>query len=310
MKMQADTLKPIRTHLFMLVTCSPLMVFSAVAAFSNSSMKTTALAASVLFPASLLPAIIRQDRHEFEERDAALILPWILLLIFVIPAIVGISAKMHFPLHDSFFKNADHALGFNVPAIVNWSVKHPYINSFLSYSYDSIYLLLPAACLLPALLGKKEAAERFLISNTIAFLIALPIFTAFPAVGPWVGHAFPPSPEQKACEASILALHGGGQGGPIGIVSFPSFHVIWAALSAIALWNIKPLRTMASATALLIVISTVTTGWHYASDVIGGLLVAAAAVVCADIFYRQKQHASATAFRFAAVNVAGAEGKQ
>jgi hypothetical protein len=53
----------------------------------------------------------------------------------------------------------------------------------------------------------------------------------------------------------------------MGIVCFPSFHVIWAVLSGWSLWSIKPLRILGAELASLVV---VTTGWHYVCDVLAG----------------------------------------
>jgi membrane-associated phospholipid phosphatase len=53
-------------------------------------------------------------------------------------------------------------------------------------------------------------------------------------------------------------------------------------LSAWALWSIKPLRILAVIVAVLVVISTVTTGWHYLADVIAGLIISAASGLIAN----------------------------
>jgi membrane-associated phospholipid phosphatase len=59
-----------------------------------------------------------------------------------------------------------------------------------------------------------------------------------------------------------------------GIVSFPSYHVELAILSAMALSSIRCLRAPAWVLAALVCVSTVLTGWHYGVDVLGGLAVA------------------------------------
>jgi membrane-associated phospholipid phosphatase len=59
-----------------------------------------------------------------------------------------------------------------------------------------------------------------------------------------------------------------------GVVCFPSFHVIWAILCAAALWTYKPLRVPVALVYGLIILSTMTTGWHYFIDVVAGAVVA------------------------------------
>ena len=98
---------------------------------------------------------------------------------------------------------------------------------------------------------------------------------------------FAGNPAQKACEASIVALQTGGPSGELGIICFPSFHTIWSVLSVVALWPFRSLRVPSSLLASLIVISTVTTGWHYMSDVFAGLLFAGISLACADRFVRR-----------------------
>ena len=65
---------------------------------------------------------------------------------------------------------------------------------------------------------------------------------------------------------------------------FPSFHVIWAVLSARALWGFRRLRIPVSMLAGLLSVSTMTTGWHYFVDVLGGLVVAEVSILAAKAY--------------------------
>jgi membrane-associated phospholipid phosphatase len=104
------------------------------------------------------------------------------------------------------------------------------------------------------------------------------LFALWPAVGPWTTQNFQPTSDQAAVTAYLMLLNSHA---PVvidmqnaGIVSFPSYHVVLAILSATALRSIRSLRAPAWILAELICISTVLTGWHYAIDVSGGLVVA------------------------------------
>jgi membrane-associated phospholipid phosphatase len=267
----------------MLAACLLLLVLAAIGAwrFPDPLWKTLAGVGAVMMPISLLPAIVLHDCSKFERRDAALTIPWSLVMALLIPPIAVLSGRLHFPLVDSLFIKTDRLFGVSVPEVVAWCASHPRIDELFDRSYHLLFWILPTAILVPALAGKREAAERFLVANVIAFFVALPLFTVWPAVGPWYGFGFEGNALQKACEASIVALHGGGVEGAVGVVCFPSFHVIWAMLAAAALWSVKPLRIIAAIAAGLIAISTVTTGWHYITDVAGGLAVAALSFVLA-----------------------------
>ena len=158
-----------------------------------------------------------------------------------------------------------------------FSQRHSTVNSVLFNAYAfTLHPLIICAILLPALLGKTQSAQRFVLSNAFSFVLALPVMIFLPAVGPWVGWSFPPDKLQQACQAAIYALRHGSlnvHDNFGGIVCLPSFHTFWAVVSAQALYCFRPLRYPALLVAGLITISTVTTGWHYGVDVIAGLLM-------------------------------------
>jgi hypothetical protein len=273
---------PHLAHIVTLAICFVLLLFCAVASHFFSmhhlGMSAILIAAPVLIAPSLLPAACWHQQGKIDKREAALTLPWIFLLMTIIPCVVVVSARLSMPLRDQAFMHLDQHLGFNVPAIMEWASLHPNVQHILNRSYTLLFWMVALAVLLPSMMGKRKAAQEFLLANAIVFLFAVPIFTCFPAVGPWTAYHFPANPAQKICELSIRALHLNSSSSAVeafGIVCFPSFHVIWAILSAIALQSIKWLRIPAAILAGLIVASTLTTGWHYGTDVLGGLLTCA-----------------------------------
>ena len=274
-----------RIHLFMLVACSFLLCFAIIPIVGEPSAgwESSVAATAVILIVLSIPALLWQDRKNYERRDAALTLPWTFAMALLIPRIAVLSAHFQFPLRDALLVEMDHAMGFSVPAIMAWSSAHWPLSSLLDHSYNLLFWLLLAAAVLPALLGKRAAAEQFLLANTVAFVLSFPIFALVPAVGPWAGYHFAGSEVQRNCEAAIVALHSGsGTAAMAGLVTFPSFHVIWALLSACALRSIKPLRIVAAIVAFLVVLSTVTTGWHYVADVLAGFLIVGVSLICAD----------------------------
>jgi membrane-associated phospholipid phosphatase len=276
-------------HLFMLFVCGILLAVSVVGFRLTSTSGMPSLPAVIaLLVVSAFPAVVWHDRRRHERRDAALTLPWIIALILLIPLVAVLSGRLHFPLRDAVFARIDHALGFDVPAIMRWSSQHRRIGDLLKRSYPLLFWLLAAAVIIPIAMGKRVASEQFLLANTIALLLAMPVFTLFPAVGPWIGYHFQPDAAQRAVESSIALLHNRASVpdtiNVVGIVCFPSFHVIWAVLSAAALSSVKPLRIPATVLASLIMASTVTTGWHYVSDALGGILIAAIGILAARHF--------------------------
>jgi len=231
----------------------------------------------VLSAPLLIPAALFHDRKKWDHRDAALMLPWTLLVASLIVQAAPITATFAFPLRDGLWCSLDQHLGINVPAIMAFVRQHPALDSLLFRSYAfTLHPLVLCAISFPALLGKREAAQRFVLSNAFSFVLALPLMIFLPAIGPWVGWGFPPDKLQRACEATIHALRLGSldiHDNFGGIVCLPSFHAFWAIVSAQALYTFRYIRYPAIAVAGLITISTVTTGWHYGVDVIAGVLM-------------------------------------
>lgn len=280
-------------HVATFAICALLLLYCAVAihALSMRSLGIGAIAIAVplLMAPAFVPAAYWHQHGNIDKREAALTLLWLIVLMVVIPLVVVVSARLGTQLADPLFLSMDERLGFNVPAIMAWASRHMYAQQILGHAYSLLFWFLATACLLPPLMGKRKAAQEFLLANAIVFLLAVPLFSAFPAVGPWVGYHFAANSAQQLCETSIRALHLSAHADGVqafGIVCFPSFHVIWAVLSSIALWSVRWLRVPAVILAALIVVSTLTTGWHYGVDVLAGLFLCLVAMACARLVLR------------------------
>ncbi len=242
-------------------------------------------ASAMLLP---LPAYWHQ-KHRPDWRDATLTIPWALLFAVILPFPVLIAAKLHMPLRDSLFAGVDQWLGISVPGIAAWA-SHDWLGSMVNRSYALLIPLLPAAFLAPALAGKAKHAEEFLLSNLIAFTIGVSLFALFPAVGPWYAYHQAGNGAQMFFEAQFFALRFPGtyvfHSQPLGLITFPSFHVIWAILCTTALWGFRSLRVPISLLSGMMIASTMTTGWHYFSDVLGGIAVATLSILLAKAYSR------------------------
>ena len=263
-----------------LICCSLALLGFCVLAAPVGSMKTAQpliITALVLTAPLLLPAALFHEREKWAHRDAALMLPWTLFVALLIVQAAPITATFAYPLRDGLWRSLDIHLGIDVPAIIDLARRHRVINALLTRAYAfALHPLVLCAIFLPALLGKREAAQRFVLSNAFSFVLALPLMIFLPAVGPWAGWGFPPDKLQKACEATIYALRHGSlniRDNFGGIVCLPSFHTFWAIVSAQALYPFRYLRYPAILIAGLITASTITTGWHYGVDVIAGILM-------------------------------------
>jgi hypothetical protein len=236
----------------------------------------------VVVIAAMLPVpAYWHEKGKMELRDAALTIPWALFYMAVIPYTLIAAGRwgMVIGLQDSYFARLDQSLGVNVPGIMAWA-SHHWLGNFVNATYLLLFPMLLLSYLLPALTGKVKAAQQFITANLVAFAVGIPVFARFPAVGPWYGYHLPATWGQAVCQQSLFLLRTPGPYNliPLAVVCFPSFHVIWAILSVNSLWCFKYLRIPAAILSGLIILSTMTTAWHYFVDVLSGILVAAAAI--------------------------------
>jgi membrane-associated phospholipid phosphatase len=204
------------------------------------------------------------------------------------------AARFAAPYQDALMMDCDRWLHVSVLDAVGWCAKHPIGHLVFDLIYNSLPVLLIAGTLLPAICGKFHSIRRLLFSSIIADVLALVILACLPVLGPWHVYHFTPTEAQASYVKTVTALRGTG---PFvidphyssGLITFPSFHVVLAVLSVIALWPFRWLRLPAMALALAISISTVMLGWHYATDVVGGLLIVFVATYGAERILRALQ---------------------
>jgi membrane-associated phospholipid phosphatase len=150
---------------------------------------------------------------------------------------------------------------------------------------------------LPVLAGRSKYTKELLVANLISFAIGIPLFAILPAVGPWHYYHFLPTLSQtEVCEVALLTLRlpgvyvSGSTGA--GVVCFPSFHVVWAIFFTSTLWGFRWLRIPLVLLSGMIILSTMTTGWHYFADVLGGIILAILSIVLAKVLMRRMDSSS------------------
>jgi hypothetical protein len=222
--------------------------------------------------------------------QACLIIFWSFLLGKLLGFPVYLAARSRMPLQDEALARLDRMLGVQAPAILHLAANHPWASRFFAASYDWLFVVMVLSVMLPAVMYRWTAAKELVVATSLATIIGSGMFALCPAIGPWVVYHFLPSAQQEFCETLFLTLRSGSlhvlSANDKGIICFPSFHVMLAIVSCIALCSIRALRIPAILVASCIVVSTLTTGWHYVADVIGGLTLAVLADLFAKAFTR------------------------
>ncbi len=256
----------------------------------HTSVADRSIALFVVVAISLPVPAYWHEKKRLHLRDAALMIPWAAFVAVLLPFPLLIAARLHAPLQDARLANIDASLGVSIPALAAWASHHR-AGALLNECYLLLAPLLLLAIFVPALTGCVRTAREFVIANLAAFALTVPILAVMPAVGPWYHFHFAPNPTQLACQLQLLSLRTPGiyiltsQGA--GIVAFPSFHVFWSLLCAYALWGVKLIRPLTALVATFIILSTLTTGWHYFTDVLGGLLLALTSILLARALNRR-----------------------
>jgi len=209
-------------------------------------------------------------------RDVILVFSWALAIALLSSPLVEIASQSPLPLVDRNLAKLDLV---QTAAVVNWLHRHRALTHASAIAYWSLLPLLVAALLLPALCNYRKAAHRLIVAGTLAALLTGMLFAIWPAAGPWTVEGYQANKEQALVSSELLMLkaHHSRPTSRLqtdAIVSFPSFHTILAILSAIALWEVRRVRWLGLAICVAVSISTVTTGWHYTVDVLGGIVVA------------------------------------
>lgn len=191
------------------------------------------------------------------------------------------------PLVDGRLATFDAWCGVRVPDAVNWANEHPTAGILLRLAYDSLLYQTAAVVMLLGLRGQRQYLESFVLTFMLAAVLALALYVVMPACGPFVEYGMTASADQERFLDHFFSLRDGSRAvisyrGAEGLITFPSFHVAWGLLMV---WAVRANRIALLGFAVLnvmLVISTMTTGWHYLADVLGGAAVAAIAIFCAN----------------------------
>jgi hypothetical protein len=200
---------------------------------------------------------------------------WSLLSQAALMPLIIAAGRSPAPLADPLLAHIDGLMHFSTPSVIGFIRSNPVLVRWSHLAYVTANPMIALAIIGPALAGKKKDSEYFVLAGTFATLLTAALFAVLPAVGPWVSSGFVPAPDQAEVEHSVTLLKTARDfaltTGISAVISFPSFHVILALLCGIALWGFKRLRVITAAITVAICISVITTGWHYLTDVFGGI---------------------------------------
>lgn len=194
------------------------------------------------------------------------------------------GTPLNAPLADDWLISIDASLGIHLPSIVNWVQDHATLKWLLDRAYFTVF---PSTLLALIVLGLDSDVRRlreFVLHFILSGLVTTVVFFFLPAEGPFAAYGYEPRPDQQRFLDHFQALRAGEF--PVvsmsrleGLITFPSFHTAWAVLLA---WSFRHYRWLFVPMIVLnaaVVAATLTTGWHYGADVLGGAATAGLSIL-------------------------------
>lgn len=244
----------------------------------------TRLAAIVALFGSLALVARRHARPGGDERVA--LMAAALTVLFVGGALGGVTSivgqTLDRPFVDAPLNGADLSLGIDLLALNRALVAAPGTASLLGVAYLSSFPLIGLTALLLAWRRDKARLQELCAVFCLTMLAATAASVAWPAVGPFRHLAFPADftadlPPGSGTYHLVILFHLREAErfsiDPLqlsGVVTFPSFHVMMALLTAAA-WRDRP-RWFAAMVAwqAVVIVSTLPIGGHYLVDLPAG----------------------------------------
>lgn len=211
------------------------------------------------------------------------------------------AGTMGGPLVDDWLANIDATLGFCVADVKAVADGLPFARNVLAVLYDGIIVQTFLVLLLLSFKRDRLSLNRFVIGFMICEPILLLSFLLMPAAGPFAHYGYQMTPMQTLYLGQLEALRGSDAlhvAFPTGLVTFPSFHTTWAILLAYAVRKHRGWFAFGVIINVLIVLATLTTGWHFLADVIGGILLAMVVIAVSKRLGPQHDEALQTGFHF------------
>lgn len=192
-----------------------------------------------------------------------------------------LSTTFNRPLIDQHLIKLDHFFHFDMVQFIHCVRAHPFLNMPLTSVYGiGIQLQILFLVFYASIMRKRLMIENFYFYVITTLLISILISILLPVAGPFVGYHYATLSKQNDYLEKFYALRNHTFTTlnvdllNDGLITFPSFHTILALILAHVWRNISKLvHFLMMVVSMLIILSTITTGWHYIGDVIMGFIV-------------------------------------
>ncbi|MBO9124107.1 MULTISPECIES: phosphatase PAP2 family protein [unclassified Rhizobium] len=206
---------------------------------------------------------------------------------------------------DPALARFDAFFGFNWPLFVEWASHYPRIGMVLRVVYATSLPQLLVVIFVLGFSGRLRILQHFLLTGVIGALLAIICWSFFPSYGASSIYSLP----QAVTDAVPLAVGPDYNAGVVelgrsgatyispknvlGIIGFPSFHTVMAAMSVVFMIRIRWVGPAFLVLNTVMMPAVVIQGGHNLVDVIGGLVVFTISYALAAVALRQTESGSA-----------------
>jgi hypothetical protein len=178
----------------------------------------------------------------------------------------------------------DAALGFHWPTFVTWASQYPRAGMLLQAVYATSLPQLLTVLFVLGFSGRIRLLHHFLLTGVIGALLAIICWSLFPSFGASSIYQLPKEvtnavplavgPDYGA-QLVELGRRGSTYLSPknaLGVIGFPSFHTVMAAMSACFMLRVRLLAAPFLALNALMVPAILIQGGHNLADILGGAM--------------------------------------
>jgi membrane-associated phospholipid phosphatase len=188
------------------------------------------------------------------------------------------------PLADPWLAAGDRSLGLSADRLIRWVNARPMVEIVLRAAYFSLIPQTILAIVWLGLANDRRRLDRFLLRFMLGALATAVGFYWWPAIGTCASHDIAVPAHYQAIVEHLQALRGGTRTlvswrDAEGLITFPSFHAIWAILLVSAFYGRRKVFYPLVLLNAVVLLSTVTTGMHYFTDVLVGSAIAVAVIL-------------------------------
>lgn len=181
---------------------------------------------------------------------------------------------------DIHLLQIDSTLHYDTVMILNKLAKHASWRSHLVHAYNFVDMELAFLPVLLVILGQFYSVKQFFCILLCSTLLGYLLYFFWPTTAPaslLKSTYF--IKEQIYTGVKFYQLHGHikPEFDYGGLISMPSFHIIWAILCQQSAWRVRWLWYGLLPVNILVVLSALFLGWHYLADFFGSVIVIAIA---------------------------------